>query len=1148
MIYEPEQTRIETDQPNMPEIGGPHISHDDIVAVLRRQQAYTDLSDEELGIFADAQLRTKGSAARVAMASYSSTAQLVLARSKVLQTKTTIPMVLTSGEKNIVRTAFPERDFLFTDMERHDHGLAAAMRKIDRSILRERLPLRCSVVDVGGDYVYNLLTEEVPIHSCCPTVDPKDRFRAVERARRLKLIANAPETSSEVKARVSGFLQDPAVGRQWLCNHRVEDCRHRAEQLIMTHVYDVPLEKVAQALLAHGAEKLSGCVILSADMLEREEGLLPSVNGWYALDKSTQIMTYGTNNGSSWHYKHDWRELKRYAYDCVVMCEGRAVAYRVTETRGQTLYFEMWPIDPAEEIYDQSRRAYRVSGGPWARVKGYQFVAEKGGFALDRPKACVRRYPWETWCRAMEYARGQIANNKFSLEDYARKMRTMTARLTINSVAVSGVEAIDEAQFADFLTNSALAALYEVEKERAEVQTALAGIQERREVVGPWGRTLRGFKAFFTLPFSEGFGWLTEMRVKLKTGLLERVRCVTFDYDDGSRITDVAQFPDGTITIGPASGVDTEDDGLAANETVIDLVTAACMRDAELAARMRQVLDATLAAPPSQPTEEYWQIVNDLARVVACAEEVVTETVSTKVDPVSPTSPVEGTASGSYKGKVREQNATEFVMQPIDGQDQGGARQAAERLGINDLIPSDEVGVFTISEDEAQAYYLDAMRESIKLYSAEERRATAECAKVYAKTTVGGRPDKHFLNLLQGDALKPDYYDIVRGRLLTDSYLGVPLSLFSHSAIFLPSRIAIYRVDRAESGLSVVGQEEYTGLGLVINDLTIFNGPEIRDAIATAMTRFDISKMTLVIRDGVPGCGKTTQIIRGARYDDLILASGRENTIATRKKKIELDADMAAQAIKTGLQFTPFQNPARRIRTYDSYLMSRTFERADVVHADECFMQHCGKLIAAAVMSGARRIEFHGDTKQVPYVPRHVEDACLRAQLIFRHVHTKRYISHRCPQDAVAAIAPQYDYKIRTTSPVVRSLQISTDVPLAAVPWDNSKKYLTLYQDDKASAAKKCKPGNVNTVAESQGETYADVAFVREQARKQDLYDKWPYVVVGLSRHTKTMQFTAPSATGSLFENRIHIVMDNEEFCRQFGDVSTAGTPTVVKI
>nr|QED42943.1 hypothetical protein [Uromyces virgavirus C] len=1133
----------------MPEVGGPQISHDDIVAVLRRQQAYSDLSDEELGIFADAQLRTKGSAARVAMASYSSTAQLVLARSRVLQVKTTIPMLLTSAEKNVVRSAFPERDFLFTDMDRHDHGLAAAMRKIDRQILRERLPLRCRVVDVGGDFVYNLLSEETPIHSCCPTVDPKDRFRAVERTRRLKTLACSPNVSDTVKTRIRDFMTDTAVEAQWTCQRKVEECRFRADHLIMTHVYDMTLEQVAAAVLAHGAEALSGCLILSADMLERDQGQLPSVNGWYSLDTKTQIMTYGTNNGSSWHYKHNWRELRRFSHDCVVFVNMQAVAYRVSEVRGQTLFFEVWPLKCEDTLFDQPRRAFQVSGGPWARVEGYQFVAERSGLAYSRPRACTLRYPWETWSRAMEYARGQIANGRFTMEDYARKMRTLTARLTINSVAVTGVEAINEDQFADFLSNSALAAVYEVEKEKVDMQAAVAGIHSRRDLVGPWGRTLRGFKAFLERPITEGVGWLNSLHARLKLVLLDRVRVVTYERDDGSRVINVSQFPDGTVAVTPYATIMEYKDEDTAKETpeVTDLVTAACMRDPVLAARMREVLDATLAAPPTQVTDTYQRIIADLAQIVGCAEDAVSQSCAESVEAVTTETAVDA-APASYKGKAREDKNVEFVMQPIAGQDQQRAREVALSLGVTDLLPSDEVGAFTLSEVETNSYYKDAMAEAIRLYNAEERRATAECTSVFAKTTVGGRPSKHLLDLLQGDCLKPDYYDVVHGRIVTDSYRGVPRALFSHSAVFLPPLMSVFRIDRQDDEIYVVGKAGYSGLALVIDALTIFNGPEIRDAIAVAIERFDINNFTIVIRDGVPGCGKTTQIIRGARYDDLILASGKENTVATRKKKIELDRELAADAAKIGVRFVPFQNPAKRIRTYDSYLMSRTFERAEVVHADECFMQHSGKLLAAAVMSGARRIEFHGDTMQVPFVPRHTEDKCYRSKLIFRHLHTKRYISHRCPQDAVAAIAPQYEYKIRTTSSVVRSLSMITDMPLDAVPWDKTKKYLTIYQDDKATAAKKCRGNPVNTVAESQGETYDHVVFVRQQARKQDLYDSWPYVLVGLSRHTQSMEYTAPSATGSLFENRIKAVVANEEYSRQFGEVSTAGVATVVKL
>lgn len=1141
----------------MSSVSGPRVRSEDVVSVLRKHQQKHHLSEEEFGEFVDAQLRTPGSTVRETIAKYDVALATAISRSRVLLPSMRIGVELTSSEKATVRRVFPDREFDFVGGERHDHGLAAVMRKIDRAVLRERVALTSKLVDIGGDYVYNLQSTAEPLHSCCPSVDVKDKFRKKERWAKLDGLMADPSVPAAIKSRVEGFLDDEEVRRTWMCEKKAEDCTHEADVLLATHVYDMTLEQMAKAMLSHRASRLVGCLIFSPDMLEVPEGTLPTVGGWYRVENEGKTIEYGAQGGSSWHYVHGLKELRRFAHDTAVVVGGVPFVYRVKEVRGDTLYYEMWFMDRNAKVTDKSRDAYTVSGGPWAVVDGYKFVADRGARAVAKVEPCVIRYPWDTWTKTLEYARGQLSNGRFTLEDLSRKLRTLVARTTVNSVAVSGVTDLTEDEVCSFLANVALAALHAVEVEKLSVHASVTAIQERRVVVSAWTAAWRAFTVMAQTPVAGLDKWMFGIRTWLRTKSLGEARVVSYRFDDGHRVVNVERYPTFS-SLGPFGSViraDFDKADKAARrdkelEETQDLMRVACAEDEDYAAAMRGILGDTLIATAELESiidkDECQLFIDAIGTAVSGGEDDreklgAIALTGTSFRTGSDTAVV--TRSDAVSVEAVSTSEAHSTLAPVDVWAKNPV-EAAAVYGITDIAPGDEVLVPAFDAAAATDYYRQAMREAISLYEAENRRTRSECMRCWEDTTIGGKPDKRLVGIKQGDTFNSDFYYLKNGRIEGKSFRGVDLALFHYSAVFVPGKPAVLAPCRTVSGrVEVDGADSYTGWVLANDATVIYNGPSIIASIESAIPRFDAAAINIVIRDGVPGCGKTTQILRGANPHDLILASGRSNTDATRRKKIMMDKESQIDAAKRGVHFTPFRNPEGRIRTYDSYLMSRDYQTTEVLHADECFMEHSGKLAAVMVHSRATRVELHGDTQQVPYVNRHAEEVCVFAPLKYRRLHTYKYLSYRCTMDAVALIAQRYEYKIRTTNKVVSSFDMRDDLPLVAIEPLKDVKYISFYQDDKAAMKKKC--NTANTVAEVQGETFPKVALVRQQARKQVLLDSWPYVLVAVSRHTQHCGVYGPSYTGSILEKGVKMVTANPEYCRQFGDVATVGKPTI---
>nr|WLJ60131.1 MAG: replication-associated protein [Piper chlorosis virus] len=259
------------------------------------------------------------------------------------------------------------------------------------------------------------------------------------------------------------------------------------------------------------------------------------------------------------------------------------------------------------------------------------------------------------------------------------------------------------------------------------------------------------------------------------------------------------------------------------------------------------------------------------------------------------------------------------------------------------------------------------------------------------------------------------------------------------------------------------------------------------------------AKVTLV--DGVPGCGKTAEILERVNFDtDLILVPGKQAAAMIRKR-----ANASGSTIATH----------DNVRTVDSFLMNYCKSTGSVIYKtlfiDEGLMLHPGCVNFLVSLSFADEVFVYGDTQQIPYINR-VQNFPFPAHFAKLEVdHTvKRRTTKRCPADVTHFLNSRYDGNVTCVSDTRRSVSQEMLVGSALmnpVGKPLNGKILTFTQADKHTLLERGYK-DVNTVHEIQGDTFEQVNVVRLTATPLTIISRdSPHVLVALSRHTKSFKY-----------------------------------------
>jgi len=381
----------------------------------------------------------------------------------------------------------------------------------------------------------------------------------------------------------------------------------------------------------------------------------------------------------------------------------------------------------------------------------------------------------------------------------------------------------------------------------------------------------------------------------------------------------------------------------------------------------------------------------------------------------------------------------------------------------------------------------------------------------------------------------------------------LPVDDFQHAAVYSPvpdldtgqTVRAVFKTEwRGDDGKggevehvnTSLADLHFNGWVLTIDELGIFNGPEILATMAKSLSVVHDYKVHL--ERGPPGCGKTYMIINSFKLNgaDVIMCPVRESIVDTRQRVRELHPMLGRDRAKL------------IVRTVDSYLTNyghsaETNQLSGVrLLADECYMTHAGKWYAAAGLLGVTEVIVYGDDRQIPHIPR------VQAPKLFLRViaDTERwtYTTRRCTAQAVACWNHLYDNKIRSVnSRIGKMVEVKSSKGMA-VP--RGCVILVMYQADKITARSLYAGHKVRvmTTHEAEGKTFSHVWLhkfdVRARSDKRSLFDSPEHVLVAMSRHDNEFVFVNPSTDGGLV-SRWMANGRNPKLVSHASDAKTAG-------
>jgi len=208
----------------------------------------------------------------------------------------------------------------------------------------------------------------------------------------------------------------------------------------------------------------------------------------------------------------------------------------------------------------------------------------------------------------------------------------------------------------------------------------------------------------------------------------------------------------------------------------------------------------------------------------------------------------------------------------------------------------------------------------------------------------------------------------------------------------------------------------------------------------------------ITLIQGVPGCGKTHEIVESVASGDLVVT-------ATRVTKLDVEERLRCKRLDVP------------VRTCDSVLINGPPANiTGSVYFDEALMVYAGDIVALSVVVNHLPMRLFGDLRQIPYINRTnlpcvkhlIKDLLLPGNIDYRNV------SYRIPRDIAARIYDVHEGGVFTTNEIIKStfvVQIST---FADVPVEQDVLYLTMKQSDKQVLISNGFP-NVHTVHEKQG-------------------------------------------------------------------------------
>lgn len=991
----------------------------------------------------------------------------------------------------------PEYQLVFRNSIKHDHPMFAAGRRIDHQLLMSKFPPGMRYADIGGNVMFHVMRGDEKCVVIAPDVDDKDPQRRMLSDLRLKRVAEGTESGP----REGGF--DPAVKRMAVSvlagegKYVVRDKAEVAKGVhvrvsISCHVYDIAIEKWPYIMENIGSSMHEGCLHFSNVFFEQSSGALEFSGARYVIDRERDEFSMGLGASKANWYTHKWSDFMKYGANQILYGYHRVYSYQITERRGDTLFFRILEMDPSA-VQDR-RQVYRLPSVECVEVNGFAVgQRRKTSFV---PNSLVPRtyvFPEKLWGTMLSYAKMELTRGGLDYNKMFNFYRTAVPRQSINSVTVSGGEKVPIEEVPALIVMAAAVAAADVIVMQQSLDAVTREIGKHRDasqelsmlkLVNTLFETVKTLGLLAVSPFA----WLG---IAIEAQYLDRAKASLVSWRPQ---VSVKRFPYSVLA--DVSNIqydylppkDIGFSGYLLGRPVGELMNVV-EQDPRIA---RDVLDICgQSLPPSV-----------VSRLRASADPVVRE----EVPSVSP--------------------AVAVVPNVVESDMQSEAPTYVTTLSA-DLVKQRRVS------------RRNAIHEGIIESELEGKKLQAACGLWYRRLFSGSRPNKRALHDYAEEMGNPDIWRVENG-VLVSSELGQEPDDFQHSGVYTvlpdPNTQSHLRavsdtmwegMDRV-SGKQVsrkhffIAQSGFTGYALTLDELKIFNGPEIRETLQEALSMPDEAFDTkVIVHQGPPGCGKTTSIVKRFDYTtDMVLCPVRESLNDTRKKILERSPELTEKMLRDVT------------KTTDALLVNwQRFKKKglqfDVALGDECYITHSAKWYASMALLGVREFHGYGDKHQIAHVARvDVPQAYTR---LVPDVTEETWITYRCAPEILAMWNGVYNDRVRSMTKwsgrVIR-LTDYRDLKLKMTR-DGKPDYLvlTMYQADKKvvqAGIRGVVRSRVMTTHEGQGKQAGQIVLVNFEVRVRTADDSFylfyrdSYVNVALSRAREEFVYVKQSKAPDL--------------------------------
>ncbi|QYW08487.1 MAG: putative 126 kDa protein [Yunnan virgavirus 3] len=1035
--------------------------------------------------------------------------------------KVTITKTLTEEQTLMVSAAYPEFQIQYNNTQNAVHTVAAALRQLELEYLMMQVPYGANTYDIGGNFAAHLFKGRDYVHSCAPNLDFRDIMRHRAQKDSIDLYLARLKRAGKVVPpyQMSAFSAYQERQSDIVCCDTFQTCKIQANcpgkvyAIALHSLYDIPYNEFGAALLRKNVDTCYGALHFAEELLlDNNTAKMPIIDAVFSREGDDVVFSFV--NESTLCYKHSFKNILGYVTKTYFPASSRYVYMKEhLVTRANTWFVKFVKLD-TYTLYHTAKIFKSCDHEEFYTAMEDAFLYKKNLAMLNNERIMTRDSSIVNfWFPKM---RDMVSVNLFSASVVTKKIKSESVLVNrdfvftvLNHIRTYQAKALTYQNVLSFvesirsrviINGTTARSEWDVDKEILQklsmtfyLRTKLAVLQD--ELI------LERFKKFDKRPIEmikdrllKAVGLDFEPSVK---SMLAQLKIIQGDEDQFEIVapdlyitwadTFVAEYkryveePEHCIQEALSEA---EEEMATLSEMSIlkdymsfdlDKFKRMCVElevKPETAARVIVAVtrpDSGVTLTFQKPTEE------NVAKALTTSEQEVvslvpndsTESVNGKSIVVDATIPCCSTSGGLTKTTFEaRENLSDYHM------------QAADEVRKKSMASVVYTGPTKVQQ---MANFMDSLSASIS--------ATVSNLCKLLRDTSCSKPE-------QGD--KAGVWCAINKRWILE-----PVKKMHSWGVVLTKAGKMFTVflQYDKDSDVMICDPEWKRVAVSTDTLVYSDMAKLkclRNFVGTELPTPGDGKVVLV--DGVPGCGKTKEILEKVDFEnDLVLVPGREAAEMIRRR-----------ANKSGRE--PMATK-ENVRTVDSFLMNfiPSISSCQRLFIDEGLMLHPGCVNFLIAMTKCQIAYVYGDRKQIPYInrvqnfpyPDHL------AKLQYDEVETRR-TTLRCPADVTHFLQEHYEGIVTCTSNVKRSVSSNVLVgkaELSPVSKPLKGKIVTFTQSDKNDMLEKGYK-DVHTVHEIQGETYEDVSLVRlTHTPVQIISSKSPHVLVALTRHTKSLKY-----------------------------------------